>query len=48
MTAWWLRLVPHSWQTEPLTPGGRPASARPSVLVTREAHAAAEPEAESG
>ena len=48
MSAWWLCLVPHSWQTEPLTADGRPASARPSVLVTREAHAAAEPEAESG
>jgi hypothetical protein len=48
MSAWWLCLVPHNWQTEPLTPDGKPASAPPTVLVTREAHAAAAPEAESG
>ena len=48
MSAWWLCLVPHSWQTEPLIADGSPASARASVLVTREAHAEAEREAESG
>jgi hypothetical protein len=46
MSPWWLRLVPRSWQTKPLTPDARPASARASVLVTREAHAEMEPEAE--
>ena len=48
MSARWLRPVSHSWQAKPLTADARPASARASVLVTREAHAEAEPEAESG
>ena len=46
VSAWWMRLVPHSWRTEPLTPDGRPAAAPPAVLLTREAHH--ELEAESG
>ena len=46
MSAWWMRLFPHSWRTEPLTPDGKPAAAPPAVLLTREAHH--ELEAESG
>ena len=45
MTAWWLRLVPFSWRTEPLTPDGKPASAAPTVQFSREHHAGSGPEA---
>ena len=31
MSAWWLRLVPHSWRTEPLTPDARRAAGVPAA-----------------
>jgi len=43
---WLLRFAPSSWGVEPLTADAKVAAELPAVALTREAHAAMEPEAE--